>query len=151
MNNAFYTITDYLLKTAEEVELVNTVVFAQSENKDLYKNNLHPLVHVNPQLAPLSISNGSNAFTFEIGILDKRIEDNASQDKKSGNYNIIDTFSTTSAIMNEYISQIILNIGSEFIVSDISDATPIYYADDKGLDGWVFTLTIEIANKLELC
>lgn len=151
MNNNFYNITDYLLSIAKDIELNNTVLFARSEDKDLYKNNLYPLIHINPTTSPLSISNGAVSFSFEIGILEKRIEDNESQPKENGNYNIVDTFATTSAIMNEFISQIVLNLASEFTLSSITDATPLYYDDKNGLDGWVFNLTISLANKVDFC
>jgi len=150
-NNGFYKITEYLMKIAEGIELNNTVIFAQSEDKDLYKNNVYPLIHLNPTTSPLSISNGATSFTFEIGVLDKRIQDNKGQDKIDGNFNIIDTFATTSAIVNEYISDINRNIGSEFTLESITDATPIYYEDNNGLDGWVFQLTIQIANNVDFC
>lgn len=150
-NNGFYKITEYLMLIAENIEINNTVLFAQSEDKDLYKNNLYPLIHINPNSSPLSISNGSIAFSFEIGILDKRIEDNQSGPKKDGNFNIIDTFATTSAILNEYVSEISRNISNEFTLESITDATPIYYADKNGLDGWVFQLTISLANNVDFC
>lgn len=150
-NNAFYNITEYLLNIAENIELVNTTLFARTEDKDLYKNNLYPLVHINPQSSPLSLENGFSLFTYEIGVLNQRINDKRGTDKLNGDFNIIDNFNTTNSIINEMISEIQLNLGSEYIISEITNAEPIYYEDNNGLDGWVFSLTIGISNNVDFC
>ena len=152
-NNAFYQVTDYLIKTIEEIQLNNTVIFAQSENKDIYNNNIYPLTHINPILKPQSLGNGSLSFEFEIGVLNQRISDNTSEntDKLFNNYNLVDNFNVTSSIVNELISTLILNRGGEFTIDNITDANPIYYEDINGLDGWVFSVTISLANNVTFC
>lgn len=150
-NNAFYDITEYLLNISQSIESVNTTLFARSEEKDLYKNNLYPLVHINPINSPLSLENGSIIFSYEIGVLNQRIEDKRGTDKLNGDFNIIDNFNTTSSIINEFISEISLNLGSKFTITEISNAEPIYYEDKNGLDGWVFTISIGISNNVDFC
>lgn len=151
MNNNFYKIVKKLRDTVESNPIVNTVVYARTEEKDLYKNSKYVLVHINP--APSSwVNDKSNIYTFEIGVFDKREATSQTKDTVfEGNDNIIDNHNTCYAILNEVLSVLHRQNEDEIYLDSVGQITPVYLSDTKGLDGWVTTITFKLPNKLNVC
>ena len=55
MNN-FYKATELIRQRLADNPLVNTVIFARTEEKDLYKKQIYPLAHIVPISAPWTTS-----------------------------------------------------------------------------------------------
>ena len=143
--NAFLLITDFIRDCFRSNSYVKTILFARTEEKDLYKKNIYPLVHINPVSAPLN-SSYTNTFTYEIGVFDQRdISDDQIIDKFEGNDNLQDNLNITYSILDSFIKKLrnennTLNIE---LVS-VSDASPLLYSDINLLDGWFITVTLSI-------
>lgn len=149
VNNNFYKIVDKFKSILNDIEVVNTIVYARTEEKDLYKNTVFPLVHINPTVTPY-LNQQVGVFTFEVGAFNQRI-DGEDRSQFSDN-NIIDNHNTTYAILNEFLTVLQMNVDHEiYNISTISSLRPVYLDDSNGLDGWVVLVTIEVVNNLNLC
>lgn len=152
MNNNYYKVVEMLKKYLDNIPSLNTKVFSRSAEKDLFKNSIYPLAHVNNAIVPYQ-NWAVNTFSFEVGVLDQRIiPQKQSEDKWTGDSNIIDTFSTTYSILIDFLSQLERgDVGLTYDIVDISGLTPLYIDDTNGLDGWVVTITINLPNDLSVC
>ena len=150
--NQFYLVVDLIRDRLQGNENVNTVVFGLSEDKDLYKKNIYPLVQINPTGAPLT-STQVSYFSFEIAILDQRdISKSPITDKFEGNDNLQDNLNITYTIMNDLVTWLKLNNNSSYIeLESVTDASPIIYKDHNILDGWLFSITLKIPNNQSIC
>lgn len=150
-NNNFYTIVDTIKGTFEENPLVNTIVYARQPDADLFKNTITPLVHISP--IPSAWSNeSSNSFSFEIGVLVQRTQDNRYKDTKfEGNDNLIDNHNTSYAIINEFLTVMSKDNNNQIYMESVGDIEPIFFENIDGLDGFVFTASFKMINKTEVC
>lgn len=149
MNNNYYKLVEKFKTLLEGIKVVNSVIYARTEEKDVYKNTKFPLVHINPTTTPYRNRHVST-FTFEVGAFNQRI-DGEGKDKFSDN-NIIDNHNTTYAILNEFLSELEANLDMEvYEIENVSSFRPMYLSDTNGLDGWVVLVTITVANGLDLC
>ena len=150
--NQFYLVVDFLRQRLENNPNVNTVVFSRTDEKDLYKKSIYPLVQINPTSAPMTSSQVSY-FSFEIACLDQRdISKSITTDKFDGNDNIQDNLNITYTILNDLVSWLRLQNNNNYIeLESVSDATPIIFNDYNLLDGWFITLTLKIPNKQSIC
>lgn len=150
-NSNFYKIVKKLQDLIESNVLVNEVIYARTEDKDLYKNTLFPLVHINPAPSPY-VNSQSSILTFEIGVYDIRTQSKQSLNTRfEGNDNIIDTHSTCYAILNEILSSLDRLNEDQIYLSSVSELTPIYFSDKNGIDGYVTTIQLKAPNRLNLC
>lgn len=154
MNNNYYKIVKLIQDCLDKNPIVNTILYARTEDKDLYKNNIYPLVHINPTMSSWN-NYQSNIFSFEVGVLNQRIKDNRNDDKKlTGDNNIIDNHATCYAILNDFIQQLEVGIEDNDLIynlESVSSIEPIFYSGMNGLDGWAFTIELKVNNDLELC
>lgn len=151
--NNFYKITSFIKTLLTDNEEVSTVVFGRTEDKDLYKKSLYPLVHVNPRSAPLQSSNVT-LFSFEIAVMDQRdlSTTTVDYDKYEGQDNLVDNLNTTYSIINRFITELRLTNNADYIeLESVSDATPIIFKDHNLLDGWLITVTLQMPNNLSIC
>lgn len=150
--NQFYLTVDLLRDRLEGNENVNTVVFGRTEDRDLYKKSIYPLVHINPTSAPMN-STQVSYFSFEIAALDQRdISKEPITDKFEGNDNLQDNLNITYTILNDLVTWLKLNNNSNYIeLETVSDASPIVFKDYNLLDGWLITVTLKIPNNQSIC
>ena len=150
--NQFYLTVDLLRDRLEGNENVNTVVFGRTEDRDLYKKSIYPLVHINPTSAPMN-STQVSYFSFEIAALDQRdISKEPITDKFEGNDNLQDNLNITYTILNDLVTWLKLNNNSNYIeLESVSDASPIVFKDHNLLDGWLITVTLKIPNNQSIC
>lgn len=150
MNNNYYTLVNNIKKVAKQNEIVQTVLYARTEDKDLFKNTLFPLVHVNPTSTTFINEKVSNV-TFEIGSFSIRDYSKIRKDKGfEGQDNVIDNHNTTYAILNEMLTTLAHDAGNQIYMQDNVSLQPIFFSDKNGLDGWIATVTFQIPSFLNI-
>jgi hypothetical protein len=151
MNNNFYKIVKIIRDTLEQNPLVNTLIYARGEDKDILKDNIYPLAHLNPVSAPWT-NDASNNFTFEIGVFNQRTTDNRNKVTKfEGNDNVIDNHNTCFSIINEFLTVMSKDNEDQIYMTTVSDIQPLFLQDSNGLDGWFVTVTFKMINTLDVC
>jgi hypothetical protein len=145
--NQFYQVVDLIKSRLFENPNVNTVIFGRTEDKDLYKKNIYPLVHINPMDVEFTTSQVCN-FSFEIAALDQRdISKNTQYDKFEGNDDLQDNLNVTFAILNDLITWLRTQNNEFFIeLAAVQTAQPVLFKDYNLLDGWVVQLTFKMPN-----
>jgi hypothetical protein len=149
--NNFYRCVNLLKERLENNPLINTVIFAKTNEKDLYKKQIFPIAHINPQSSPF-INSQVNRFTFEIGAMEQRDLPVAKKDTKfEGDDNVIDNLNLTFSVLNDLVSWLQLkNNDDDIELIQVSEFQPLTFTDFNILDGWVVRLTLEIRND-EIC
>jgi len=145
--NQFYQVVELIKSRLSENPDVNTVLFGRTEDKDLYKKNIYPIVHINPIDAQFTTSQVVN-FSFEIAALDQRdISKELVVDKFLSNDDLQDNLNTTYAILNDLITWLRNSNNPNFIeLESVQTAQPILFQDYNLLDGWVVTLSFKMPN-----
>jgi hypothetical protein len=152
MLNNFYNAVKLIKDRLETNTLVNTVIFARTEEKDLYKKNIFPIVHINPASSPFRNSQ-VNQFTFEVGAFEQRdINKQDTNTKFEGNDNIIDNLNTSYAILNDLITYL-SNTNNEYNIelNSVSQFQPLLFKDFNLLDGWLVNITLSVPNQISIC
>lgn len=150
--NQFYLAVDLLRQRLENNPNVNTVVLSKTDEKDLYKKSIYPLVQINPVAAPMTSSQVSY-FTFEIACLDQRdISKSIVTDKFEGNDNLQDNLNITYTILNDLVSWL-RRQNNEYRIEleSVGNATPILFKDFNILDGWYVEITLMVPNNQGVC
>ena len=145
--NQFYQVVELMKNRLSENPDVNTVLFGRTEDKDLYKKNIYPIVHINPIDAQFTTSQVAN-FSFELAALDQRdISKELVVDKFLSNDDLQDNLNTTYAILNDLISWL-KNTNNPYLIEleSVQAAQPILFQDYNLLDGWVVTLSFKMPN-----
>jgi hypothetical protein len=150
--NQFYLVVELLRQRLQANPNVNTVVLSKTDDKDLYKKSIYPLVQINPVSAPMSSSQVSY-FTFEIAALDQRdISKAPVKDKFEGNDNLQDNLNITYTIINDLVNWLRIQNNTYGIeLSNVTDATPILFNDFNILDGWYMSITLMVPNNQSVC
>lgn len=150
--NQFYLVVDLLRERLQNNPNVNTVVFGRTEERDLYKKSIYPLVHINTTSAPMNSSQVSY-FSFEIAALDQRdISKEPATNKFDGNDDLQDNLNITYTILNDLVNWLRLQNNNYYIELDsVSNASPIIFKDYNLLDGWLITITLKIPNNQSIC
>lgn len=150
--NEFYLAVELLKERLQNNPLVNTTIFARTEEKDLYKKNIFPIAHINPTSSPYTTSQ-VNQFTFEIGVFEQRdINKSDTNSKFEGNDNVIDNLNTCYAVLNDLITYLSTQNNEHNIeLVAISNIQPLLFRDFNLLDGWAVTLTLQVPNSITLC
>lgn len=150
--NEFYLAVELLKERLQNNPLVNTTIFARTEEKDLYKKNIFPIAHINPTSSPYTTSQ-VNQFTFEIGVFEQRdINKSDTNSKFEGNDNVIDNLNTCYAVLNDLITYLSTQNNEHNIeLVAISNIQPLLFKDFNLLDGWAVTLTLQVPNSITLC
>ena len=150
--NQFYLAVELLRQRLENNPNVNTVVLSKTDEKDLYKKSIYPLVQINPTGAPMGSSRVSY-FTFEIACLDQRdISKSIATDKFEGNDNLQDNLNITYTILNDLVSWLRRQNNDNMIELDnVTDAQPILFKDFNILDGWYIEVTLMMPNNQGVC
>lgn len=147
-SNNFYKVVNLIKKRLDDNQLLNTTIFAKTNEKDLYKKQIYPLAHIVPVVSPFSTKQ-TNQFTFEIGVLTQRDISSVKKDTKfEGDDNIIDNMNTCYFILSDLISYLYNRDTSDDRIElvAVSSFTPLLFTDFNILDGWVISITLEAPN-----
>jgi hypothetical protein len=149
MLNNFYNSVKLIHDRVSSNPLVNTIIFARTEDKDLYKRNIFPICHINPITSPW-INSQVNQFTFEVGVFEQRdINKVDTNTKFEGNDNLIDNMNTCYAVLNDLLTYLsIQNNEYNIELTSVSNIQPLIFQDFNLLDGWVMTLTLTAPNDI---
>jgi hypothetical protein len=150
--NTFYKALDLIKNRVETNPLVHTTIFARLDEKDLYKKQIYPIVHIIPVAAPY-VNSQVSQFTFDVGAFEQRdISKFPTEDKFTGNDNVIDNLNLTSAILIDLITFLQTQNNDDNIeVIAIGNLTPIQYNDFNILDGWTVQITLQLPNDISTC
>jgi predicted glycosyltransferase len=151
MNN-FYKIIELVRARLAENPMVNTLIFARVEEKDLYKKNLYPLAHIIPQASPWTTQQ-VNQVSLQIRVVEQRDINKMHTDTKfEGNDNILDNLNVTHTIINDLLTYLSLQNNDDYIeLINVSNLEPILFSDHNILDGWGVTITLSIPNSISVC
>ena len=151
MNNNYSIAVEFIQDLLRTNPRVNTIIYARSENSDIFKNTVYPMVHINPQPSPWS-NEKVNQFTFEIGALNQRVQDNRIDESKlDGDTNVLDNHNTCYAILNDLLTQLSKDNGETIYLEEVSSIQPVFFSNFNGLDGWSCQITLKMANKTIVC
>jgi len=151
MNN-FYKIIELVRARLADNPMVNTLIFARVEEKDLYKKNLYPLAHIIPQASPWTTSQ-VNQVSLQIRVVEQRDINKLHTDTKfEGNDNVLDNLNVCHTIINDLLTYLSLQNNDEYIeLISVSNLEPILFSDHNILDGWGVTITLSIPNDISVC
>ena len=150
----YYKCCEVFNKILREDMDVNTRIHGRTEDRDLYKKNIYPMVHIVPRQNIFPMNNNTLRYSFEIAAMDVRdISKSLEEDKFEGNDNQIDNLNTCSTILNRLISRLRKqdNDGIYILDGDIT-ADVFLFRDHNLLDGWVINITLVVPNdELDIC
>lgn len=151
MNN-FYKIIELVRARLADNPMVNTLIFARVEEKDLYKKNLYPLAHIIPQASPWTTQQ-VNQVSLQIRVVEQRdINKMHTNTKFEGNDNILDNLNVCHTIINDLLTYLSLQNNDDYIeLISVSNLEPILFSDHNILDGWGVTITLSIPNDISVC
>jgi hypothetical protein len=131
----FADVVNKLVTISESHPLVNTVIVAVAgEERDLYKKNIHPMVHILPQ--GMLIEPNSIVHRFEIAVLnDRDVSKTLERQKIGDNSNALDNINTTSEILVQILGELQLFRGDEFIFETIPDVQILFLSGINMVDG----------------
>jgi len=146
MNN-FYKATELIRQRLADNPLVNTVIFARTEEADLYKKQIYPLAHIVPVSAPWTTSQ-VNQFTFQVGCVEQRdINKQQTNSKFEGNDNVIDNLNVTQVILNDLLTYLETQNNDDRIeLVSVDNFDPLLFTDYNIMDGWVVQFTLSCPN-----
>jgi hypothetical protein len=150
--NQYSQLLYYIKQLAESDPLVNTVV-KDTQNIDLQKNNIYPLVEIS--ITGGGFSNGS-VVTFDVEVACMDIRDTNKEiitDKFWAQDNEVDNHNTTHAILNRMWTSMYRDFESNNITaSENPTLEKATHQEQNNLDGWVASFTVEVPNTdLNLC
>jgi hypothetical protein len=146
VGNQYERLVNHIKSILQSNEYVNTVLYARSNESDLYKKNITPLAHIIPTGA--NRVKGGLKFNFEVGVLDiVNKSNNTNYDKFDGNDDKIDTHNATYYVLDDLLTQLD-NGMDEFTIELTSTDTiqPIFYSGMNTLDGWMVGFSITVVK-----
>ncbi len=144
----FYKAVQIIKDRLESNPLVNTTIFAKTNEKDLYKKQIYPIAHIVPTSSPF-INKNVTQHSFEVGAMNQRdIPATSKETKFEGDDNVIDNLNTCHAILNDLVNYLYNRNNSDDRIELVSVGgfQPLLFTDFNILDGWVVTITLQIPN-----
>lgn len=145
----FYEITDYVYNKFLDDPYVHTVVFDPRNEADYQKKNIYPIVCIIPSDGELDDPN-FDTFIYEIGIFDQRdLSNDDIKEKFYSNDNKIDTLNNTWAIGRRFVKGLQMkNNDLKIRINAITNMRKITLGDKNLLDGWYFTISLQVPNTM---
>lgn len=148
--NSYYTLIETLKEVFEDDDRINTIVTGDTNDVDVYKKNIYPLVHIVVVDSPF-IGNTTTALTrynVEVTCVDIRdINKNEDRDKFWLNDNRHDNWNLTRSILKNAESKLIKDsFDTDVTLETASSANPLTFAKDNLLDGWQQVFTIDVPD-----
>ena len=148
--NSYYTLIETLKRIFEDDDRVSTVVTGGTNEIDMYKKNVFPLVHLNVVDSPFvdQSTTALTRYTVEVTCLDIRdINKEENKDKFWYNDNRHDNWNLTRSILKVAESKLIKDkFGLDVTLESASAATMFDYTKENLLDGWQQVLTIDVPD-----
>lgn len=150
--NTYYNTVEVIKKRLKANPLVNTVIYAKTEEKDLYKKTIFPVAHIVP-VPSVWKNNQVNRFSFEVGVFEQRdIVKEPTTTRFEGNDNQIDNMNTTYQVINDLLSYLEMEVNEHNVrLISVGNITPLTFKDVNLLDGWSVIFTVDIDNVIDLC
>lgn len=147
----FADIVNKLVQVSESHPLVNTVVVAVAgEERDLYKKNIHPMVHILPQ--GMLVEPNSIVYRFEIAVLnDRNFSKTLEREKIGDNSNALDNINTCSDILIQILGEFQLFPTDDFIFDTIPDIQILFLSGINMVDGVFTTIEIRSPKEISIC
>jgi hypothetical protein len=150
--NNFYKAVEVIKNRLQDNPLVNTTIFARTNEKDLYHKQIYPIAHIVPTATPF-INKNVTQHTFEVGAMSQRdIPATNKLTKFEGDDNVIDNLNACYSILTDLINFMYNrdNSGDRIELVTVGNYVPFLNSDFNILDGWVITITLQIPND-EIC
>lgn len=144
--NELYLVSNFVVERFQDNILVNTVAFEKTEDIDLNKANIYPLVNID--LTDSVNLDSLLQFNFNITILQQRdTEPELNNDKIFGS-NLIDNLNKTHSIATRFINGIRAthDNDADIEVMLLSNLVMQKYTGTNLLDGVQFLLSLTIPN-----
>jgi|TARA_R110000822_G_scaffold240792_4_gene370171 hypothetical protein len=143
-----YTQLLYYIKQLGEADIfVNTVTKSVSEDLDIYKGNIFPILNIEVTGGSYP-SNGVIRYTVELTCIDLRdINKEIETDKFWSQDNEVDNLNETQAVL----SRVWLNMIRDFADNNITASEsptliPLIYEGKNIYDGWQLSFDVDIPN-----
>ena len=151
MNN-FYKAVKLIEDRLKNNELVNRVVFARTEEKDLFKKSVYPLAHIQPIEIPSSNSQ-VRKYTFVVGVFEQRdINKETETTSFEGNDDVIDNLNLCDTILNDLVTYLTVADIGDWELDSVSSTQPVLLQDINLLDGMVVSITLVAPNnEISIC
>ena len=148
--NAVSTVTFFVEELFRTNPLVNTITYSKSNEIDLNKENIYPLVNIDE--LNMVIDDQVIYQTYEIYILEARDITPVLNNDKLFVDNLIDNLNETTYIATKFINAV-RRIGNDdcIDVDTISDIQFVKNDYGNGLDGCYFTIRLSIPNRVSAC
>lgn len=146
--NEVSQITNYIINSFSADTLVNTIAFEKTQEMDLNKENLYPLVNID--ILNSIITNNSVNINYTISVVEIRdVENELNNDKLLGS-NLIDNLNETHSIASRFISKLQGQNNDELI--EIETLTEIRFLKlYNSLDGVRFDIRLSIPKQMPSC
>ncbi len=148
--NAISKVTFYIEDLFRSNPMVNTITYSKSDEIDLNKENIYPLVNIDT--LNTVIEDQVIYINYEIYILEARDFSPVLNNDKLYGSNLIDNLNECAFIATKFINTV-RRIGNDDnidtdIISDI-----IFVKNDRGngLDGCYFNIRMSIPNNVSAC
>ena len=145
-----YTQLLYYIKQLGEADIfVNTVTKSVSEDLDIYKGNIFPILNIEVTGGSYP-SNGVIRYTVELTCIDLRdINKEIETDKFWSQDNEVDNLNETQAVL----SRVWLNMIRDFADNNITASEsptliPLIYEGKNLYDGWQLTFDVDVPNTI---
>lgn len=147
----FYAVgTQFLVDLFRQDPLVNTIIFGATDERDLNKTNIFPIVHIMP--GPMNIDGNRIEISFDIACVDIRDFRPASSEDKIFGDNLIDSLNQSAAILVKAVNKVRLKHNPHnIIIESLTSAQPIIFEDKNLLDGFEISVVLSIQNTVKVC
>lgn len=139
-----YETTQLVITRFDSNILVNTISFVKTQDIDLNKENIYPLVNID--YISSQIGEARIPHKYLISILNQRDIDNVFNNDKIFPDNYIDNINEAHTIATLFINQIRGVVNDEVEIISISDVVVLNLTSNNLLDGVRFEIVIEVDN-----
>ena len=151
--NHYTHLLQYIKTLSEQDNFVNTITQGVTEDMDLDKGNIFPILNVDIDSA--GFTNG-NTITFNIELACLDVRDNNKEtrtDKFWLQDNEVDNLNSMLAVLNRMWQKMLTDFQSNDIrIEESAELICLKEWGKNTLDGWVMSFTIELPNNtLSLC
>lgn len=139
-------LLNILMETLNGIDMVNTITLNRSDQIDLQKTNIYPLINIFP--SSYTTNDMVNIYNINIKMLQQRNTLNKlnHNEKTFGSNNLPDNWNDVSQIANVFISRTRNN--PELTLLNDPDITLLYNVGTNNLDGVEFELNIQTINNI---
>jgi response regulator RpfG family c-di-GMP phosphodiesterase len=144
-------INKYIIEDFSSNDLVNTVSIVPTNEMDLNKENIYPLVNVD--MTDADVQDDAIIFEFIITALEQReIKSQKTDSKLLSDSNYLDNINETLSIAQKFVNKLRrLNNDENIEIDALSTMDFLKEFRGAGLDGVQFTINLSIPNEDTAC